>query len=86
MPSRVVSVTEFKANCSKFLNEIGERGEIITITKRGRPFATVRSAGHKKWKSLEGAWAGHFSVPDEVLEADTSDLWEVVNPQPGAPD
>jgi prevent-host-death family protein len=86
MPQRVVSVTEFKAKCLALLNEIHENGESITITKRGRPLATVRPAGRKKWKSLEGAWAGRFTIPDEILEADTADLWEVVNPQDGAPD
>lgn len=32
-------------------------------------------------KSLMGIWRGQFSVPDEILMADTSHLWEcVTNP------
>jgi antitoxin (DNA-binding transcriptional repressor) of toxin-antitoxin stability system len=83
MPQRIVSVTEFKAKCLAMLEDIGEHGGTITMTKRGRPLATVRSACRKPWKSLEGAWAGKFTIPDDVLFADTADLWEVVNPQPG---
>jgi prevent-host-death family protein len=86
MPNRVVSVTEFKAKCLALLDDIGEHGGAITITKRGRPLATVRPARRKAWKSLEGAWVGKFTIPEEALNADMSDLWEVVNPQPGAPD
>ncbi len=83
MAQKVVTVTEFKAKCLALLNEVGERGDTITITKRGRPLATVRPARRRAGKSLEGPWAGQF---DEVLEADTSELWEVINPQPGASD
>jgi prevent-host-death family protein len=86
MPHRVVSVTEFKAKCLALLDDIGERGGTITITKRGRPLATVRPARRTPWKSLEGAWVGKVTLTEDLLEADTSELWEVVNPQTGAPD
>jgi len=86
MPNRVVSVTEFKAKCLALLDDISERGGAITITKRGRPLATVRPARRTPWKSLEGAWVGKVTLTEDLLDADTSELWEVVNPQPGAPD
>jgi prevent-host-death family protein len=86
MPNHAVSVTEFKAKCLALLDDISEQGATITITKRGRPLATVRPARRKAWKSLEGAWLGKVTLPNDLLEADMSELWEVVNPQPGAPD
>ena len=86
MPHRVVSVTKFKAKCIALLDDIGERGGSITITKRGRPLATVQPARRTPWKSLEGAWVGKVTLSEDLLEADTSELWEVVNPQTGAPD
>jgi antitoxin (DNA-binding transcriptional repressor) of toxin-antitoxin stability system len=78
MPHRVVSVTEFKTKCLALLDDIGERGGTITITKRGRPLATVRPARRTLWKSLEGAWVGKVTIPDDLLEADMSELREVV--------
>ena len=42
MESRVVSATEFKAKCLALMDEIGRKGGTITVTKRGRPMATVR--------------------------------------------
>lgn len=78
MTHRVVNVTEFKAKCLALLDDIGERGGSITITKRGRPLATVGAAHQPKWKSPEGSWAGKVVIARGALEADTSDLWEVV--------
>jgi antitoxin (DNA-binding transcriptional repressor) of toxin-antitoxin stability system len=37
MKSRVVSATEFKAKCLAMLDEIGNEGGTITVTKRGGP-------------------------------------------------
>jgi prevent-host-death family protein len=75
---QTISVTEFKAKCLSLLDGVGKGGGSITVTKRGRPLAKVVPAPQEQWKSLKGAWAGKFSVPDEILMADTSDQWEVV--------
>jgi prevent-host-death family protein len=78
MGSRMVSATEFKAKCLALLDEIDRKGGTLTVTKRGRPVATVAPAKRRPWKSSEGAWVGKVHIPDEVLMADTSDLWEVL--------
>jgi prevent-host-death family protein len=78
MKNRVVSATEFKAKCLALLDEIGEEGGTITVTKRGRPVATVKPATKQRWKSLRGAWAGKVEIPDSLLMADTSELWDCV--------
>ena len=82
MAHRVVTVTEFNAKCLALLDDIGKRGGTLTITKRGRPLATVGPARRNARKSLECAWADRFTISDDVLNADTSELWEVVHPQP----
>jgi antitoxin (DNA-binding transcriptional repressor) of toxin-antitoxin stability system len=84
MKHSVVSVTEFKAKCLSMLDGIGARGGTITITKRGRPLATVSPAHQLAWKSPEGQWIGRVTLADGVLDADISDLWDVVRPQHGA--
>ena len=75
MASRVVSVTEFKAKCLAMLDEIGKNGGTITVTKRGRPMATVSPVSRRP-KSSEGMWRGKVRIPPERLTADTPDLWE----------
>ena len=84
MKQRTVTVTEFKAKCLALLDEIGERGETITVTRRGRPLASVGPVPRTAWKSPEGMWAGKVNIPDELLEADTSSLWDVLRNGPGS--
>jgi prevent-host-death family protein len=50
--NRVMSATEFKAKCLGVLGEIEKNGHTVTVTKRGRPVATVERAPKKPWKSL----------------------------------
>jgi prevent-host-death family protein len=73
-----VNVTEFKAKCLALLEEVGERGGTITVTKRGRPLATVRPARQPRWKSLEGAWKGKVSFPKAMVEPEATLDWDVV--------
>lgn len=78
MESRVVSATEFKAKCLALMDEIGRKGGTITVTKRGRPMATVGPVHERRRPSSEGAWRGKVHIPEKQLTADMSDLWEAV--------
>ena len=84
MKHRIVSVTEFKAKCLALLDDIGARGGSITITKRGRPLARVGPAHRAAWKSPEGAWIGKVTLAGDLVEADTSELWEALRRHRGA--
>ena len=66
MKHRTISVTEFKAECLALLDEVGEHGGTITITKRGKPLASVRPPEKPKLKSPEGSWAGRVKLPDDL--------------------
>jgi prevent-host-death family protein len=82
MKRLVVSATEFKAKCLALLDDVDQRGAAITVTKRGRPVATIGPVRRRPlWKSSEGAWIGKVSIPAELLTADRSELWEVVHPK-----
>lgn len=83
MKNRVVSATEFKAKCLALLDEVEETGQTITVTKRGKPVATVGPLAKKAWKSPAGAWAGLIEIPDEVLERDRTMDWNVVRDPEG---
>ena len=73
-----ISASEFKAKCLALLDEVGTTGGTITITRRGRPLATVRPARQRAWKSIEGAWVGKVSLPEDFVERDTSRVWNIV--------
>lgn len=70
-----VPAAEFKAKCLALLDLVHERGEPITITKRGRVVARLVPAGdedERPWLELrgQGRWTGDPFAPvvaeDEV--------------------
>ena len=78
MKHQTISVTEFKSRCLSLLDGVGRNGGSITVTKRGRPLAKVVPAPDDTWKSLKGSWVGKVEIADDIADADTADLWEVV--------
>ena len=78
MKTRVVSATEFKAKCLALLDDIEHRGEPITITRRGLPVAVLGPAGKRAWKSPKDSWAARARIIGDIVNTDTSDLWEVL--------
>ena len=78
MQTRVVSATEFKAKCLAILDEIEKRGEPITITRRGLPIAVLDPLLRRAWKSPRDSWAGKACIVGDIVNTDTSGLWEVL--------
>jgi len=62
-----VSATEFKAKCLALLDEVQEHGGTITVTKRGRPVATVAPAKQKPWKSTKGSLARKGKIVGDIV-------------------
>jgi prevent-host-death family protein len=78
MKTLTVSATEFKAKCLAYLDEIEQHGGPITITRRGRPVAVLGRAKRSAWKSPRNRWAGKVEIVDDIVNLDTSNLWECV--------
>ncbi len=83
MRHQTVSVTEFKAKCLALLDSVSKHGGTITVTKRGRPLASVGPAEVKGWTSPEGMWKGIVEFPDDLDSPDTSERWDVVRDPAG---
>ena len=52
-----VNATEFKAKCLSLIDRVHSKGEVVTITKRGRVVARLVSATQtddKPWLALRG--------------------------------
>jgi len=78
MKTHTVSATEFKAKCLAYLDEIEQHGGPITITRRGRPVAVLGRAKRSAWKSPRNRWAGKVEIVGDIVNMDTSNLWECV--------
>ena len=70
MKTRFVSATEFKSHCLALLDEVNEQGGTITVTKRGKPVATVGPVKKEKWQSPENALAGKFKIVGDIINFD----------------
>jgi prevent-host-death family protein len=73
-----MTATEFKAKCLRLIDRAHERGEAVTITKRGRVVARLIPAGdedHRPWEKLKGTarWSGDPFAP-VIDEADIEAL------------
>jgi prevent-host-death family protein len=74
MANRVVTTTEFKANCLALLDEVASTGGSITVTKRGKPLVTLDPVPKKpRLHSTEGILKGRIHISDELLNAGLSD-------------
>lgn len=72
--TRIVKVSEFKAKCLKLLAEVGETGEDLIVTKRGKPLARVVPERNAKPTTLQGSMKGLI----EILNTDKTlpTAWE----------
>ena len=77
MKERVLSASKFKAKCLACLSEIEQFGEPITITRRGRPVAVLGPVKRTVHKSPRNSWAHKGQIVGDIVNKDTSGLWEV---------
>jgi prevent-host-death family protein len=76
MQSRVVSATEFKAKCLAILDEVHQRGESITITKRGQPVAVLAPPPRRPRKSSMNSLAGKVKIVGDIVNFNMD--WDVL--------
>lgn len=78
MKTRLMTATEFKAKCLAVLAELDAGGAGVTITKRGRPVATLQAAARGGLASPAGMWAGAVRLPRDLVTRNAAGLWEAV--------
>ena len=78
MKHQVIAVTEFKAKCLALLDQLEEEGGEITVTKRGRPVATVQPAKRKPFKSSLGKLKGKIHPKGDIVNFETTRLWNAL--------
>ncbi len=79
MKKRVVTAMELKAKCLALLDEVDSRGDTVVVTKRGRPVAVLQPVKKKPWKSPKGAWTGKVEIVGDIVNLNSSHLWETLD-------
>ena len=81
---KMVGMAEFKANCTRLLRELGEDGEPITITVRGKPVAVVNVASEWPKPPLVSAFGmlrnDQYRFDDPFTPVSDMAEWEANNP------
>ena len=63
---KTITVDALQANCLRIINEMGESGESVTITNRGRPIAVLSPAKPGRAdRSIIGAMKGSVLAYDD---------------------
>ena len=70
-----IAISEFKATCLHLLEEVASTGKPLTITKRGRPIATVSPIAAVR-TPIRGSWKGKVKVTGEIVHFNAGDDWE----------
>ncbi len=70
MATRTITITEVKAGLLGLVTEIGETGDEIVITRRGRPVAKLVPA------AMAHPLKGSLILPDDMAAYDLSAEWD----------
>ncbi len=63
-----ITATDFKAKCLAFLDEVAKTGELIVITKHGRPVAQVSPATPCLHRYPQESLIGTVETLGEIIE------------------
>ena len=75
MTERRLGVSDFKARCLGLLDELDSKGEVLVITKHGRPIAKVTPISKTK-KSTRDRWKGIAKTKGNIVHVNEAKLWE----------
>jgi prevent-host-death family protein len=76
---RTIPAGEFKQTCLRLLDEVGESGEPIVITKRGRAVAQLAPIKPERAEDWLGAMRDRGEIRgDLIAPASESDEWEAL--------
>ena len=64
--ARVIKASEFKAKCLELMDEVAASGDVIVITKRGKPVAKLGPVDEKP-AALFGFLRGNFTYVGDVI-------------------
>jgi len=77
-----LNATDFKAGCLALLDEVARTGEVITITKRGKPVAQVVPIRHSSRRYPQNGLRGTVqTLGDIVSPALEPRAWEAERPR-----
>jgi prevent-host-death family protein len=75
-----MTATEFKAKALRCLDDAALHGQEFVITKHGKPVARLLPIEKVSHAPLFGSMKGLITITGDIVNFDTSDEWEVLQP------
>lgn len=67
----------FKAKCLRVMDRVHDRGEVVVITKRGKPIAEIVPVSARADRDVFGCLAGQMEITGDILgPVDAAEDWE----------
>jgi prevent-host-death family protein len=70
MVTKTIPAGEFKAKCLKLLDEVQRTGEVIVVTKRGKPVARLMAPLAETVESVFGRQKGSMTIVGDIVNTD----------------
>lgn len=67
MSTRTIGAGEFKQKCLRLLDEVGDSGEPIVITKRGKPVAQLNPVKPERPNDWFGSMADETKIRGDLV-------------------
>jgi prevent-host-death family protein len=75
---KTIPIAEFKSHCHKIIEEAQIAQKEITLSKNGKPIATITPIMTKKAKpSMVGLLAGKAEIKGDIISTDA--IWDAEN-------
>lgn len=74
---QTIQASEFKAKCLALMDKVANNGDILIVTKNGRPVVEVRPYSGGRSESPFGLHPG-LQITGDVIFPIEEDAWEVI--------
>ena len=75
---QTIQASKFKAKCLALMDQVARTGEMILVTKNGRPVAELRPHRGPRAKSLIGLHKGRIKIHGDIISPIGTELWEAL--------
>jgi prevent-host-death family protein len=73
-----IQASKFKAKCLALMDHVARTGEVIVVTKNGKPVAELRPHRAPRAKSLFGLHKGRIRIYGDIVSPVSTGLWEAM--------
>ena len=73
---KTMSISKFKANALRVIDEVARTQESVVITKRGKPLAEVMPYRSQRTTAVAGKLAHTLVFEGDIITPLGSELWE----------